>query len=84
MTRNELVVEREHDALADAAHAADGLAVERGDRRIDGAQHEGAEEVDPLEAPADDVAGQRLDVDHDVRQFRQSLRSHSTICSRVH
>ena len=73
MTRNRSSAKREHDALADAAHVADGLAVERFDRRIDGPENEGAEEAESLEAPADDVAGQRLDVDDDVGQFRQSL-----------
>ena len=71
--QEEVVVEHEHDALADAAHAADDLAVSGVERRIDGAQDERAEEPDPLEAPADDVRGQRFDVDDDVGQFRQSL-----------
>ena len=71
--QEQVVGEHQHDALADAAHVADGLAVERVDRRIDGPENEGAEEVDSLEAPAGDVAGQRLDVDNDVWQFRQSL-----------
>ena len=61
------------------------------DRRIDGAQDERAEELHALEALADDVPRQRLDVDDDVGQFGQrdtvaaagSVFSQSTICSRV-
>ena len=43
------------------------------DGRIDRAENEGTEELDALEAPADDLAGQRLEVDDDVGKFRQSL-----------
>src|SRR6185436_10233737 len=66
-------VELEHDPLADAAHAANGLAVQAGDRGIDGAEDEGADEKDALEPVADDVAAQRLEIDNDVGKFRQSL-----------
>jgi len=52
-------VERQHDALADAAHAADGLAVKCVDGRIDRPEDEGAEKADSLEAPADALAPRR-------------------------
>ncbi len=68
-----IVVEFEDDALADAAHAAHDLAVDDVNRWIDGAEDEGAEEIEAFEALADDVAGQRFDVDNDVGKFRQRL-----------
>ena len=60
-------------------------------RRIDGAQDEGAEEVETLEALSDDVPRQRLEVDDDVGELwhegaydqRATFCSHATICSRV-
>ena len=87
----QIVVEGEDDALADAAHAADDRAVDRVDRRIDRAEDERAVEREPLEAAADDVARQRLEVDDDVGEFGHDerlttsdyFRSQLTICSRV-
>ena len=65
----QIVVEGEHEALADAAHTANGLGMNGSERRIDGAQDEGAVQGDPLEAAADDVARQRLEIDDDVGEF---------------
>ena len=67
--RSDDPIEDEDDALADAADAANDLAVDRVDRRIDGAEDERAVEDEPLEAAADDVARQRLEVDDDVGKF---------------
>ena len=64
----------ENDALADAPHAADDMAVDRFDRRIDGTENERAEEMDPLEGPADDVVCQRFEIDDDVGKFWQEVR----------
>jgi len=69
------VVEFEDDALADAAHAADDLAVDDVNRWIDGAEDERAEEMEAFEALTDDVTSQRFDVDNDVRKFRQRLEA---------
>jgi hypothetical protein len=68
----------EDDAFADAPHAADDLAVNRFDRRIDGAKYEGAEEVNPLEALSDDVARQRFEIDEDVGELGQPFSLFST------
>ena len=65
-----IVCKVEDDALADAPHAEDGLAVDRFDRRLDRSENERAEEMDPFEAPPDDVACQRFEIDDDVGQFR--------------
>ena len=67
-----IVSELENDAFADAAHAADDLTVKRVDGRIDGPKNERAEEVNPLEALADDVARQRFEVDNDVGELGHS------------
>jgi hypothetical protein len=47
------------------------LAVDRLDRRIDRSEHERAEEMNALEAMADNVARQRVEIDDDVRKFGQ-------------
>jgi hypothetical protein len=67
-----IVVEFEHDALADPADAADDPAVDRFDRRINGSKNERAEEMNSLEAPSDDVACQRFEVDDDIRELGHS------------
>jgi hypothetical protein len=67
--QKQIAVKGDDDALADAADAANGLAVQRIDRRIDGAEDERAVEREPLEAAADDVARQRLEIDDDVGKF---------------
>jgi hypothetical protein len=67
-----IAVEDEDDALADAPDPADGPALNRRDRGIDRAEDERAEKVDAVETPSGDVAGQRFEVDNDVRELRQS------------
>jgi hypothetical protein len=69
----QIVIERNNDSLADAADVADRLSVDGVDRRHDRSQDEGAEQVKTFEAPADEARFQRLDVDDDVRQFRQLI-----------
>jgi len=68
MDHEERVVrEFEDDALAHTAYGADDLTVERLDWRIDGSKNERAEELNPPEAPTDDVARQRFEINNDVR-----------------
>ena len=61
----------EDEAFADASYALHYLAGQRLNRGIDRPEHEWADELDALEASMDDVARQGLEVDDDVRQFRQ-------------
>src|SRR5436190_6533590 len=69
----EVVVELEDDAFADATDGADETAVYRRNWRIDGPEYERAEKVNPLQRLSDNARRQRLDVDNDVRQLRQSI-----------
>jgi hypothetical protein len=81
----EVVVEHQDDALADAADAANSLAVKRVDGRVDGAKNERAEEMDPIDRVSRDLPGQRFEVDNDVGKLGQArpyFFSQSTICSR--
>ena len=66
----EVGLEREHDPLAQPAHAGDAAPFRVRDRRIDGTEHEGADEAHPLERLARRSALERLDVDRDVGKFR--------------
>jgi hypothetical protein len=65
----QLVIEREHDSLADAAHASNEAPLDAVDRRIDGAEDERAVQNEPLEAASDAVPRQRLEVDDNVGKF---------------
>jgi hypothetical protein len=65
----EIRVEREHDPLADAAHAADDPTVEDVDGRIDRAENERAVQREPLEPASDNMARQRVEVDDNVGKF---------------
>jgi hypothetical protein len=84
-------IKGEDDALADTPHAADDLALDCVDRRINCTEDEGAVKDETFEAASDDVTRQRLEVDDDVWELRQDerlttndyFRSHVTICSRV-
>lgn len=67
----QVVIEDEQNSLANAAHGTHALAGDRVESRFDRAQHEGAQQLNLLEALPDDVALQRLDVDDDVRELRQ-------------
>jgi hypothetical protein len=66
-----IAVEFEDDALADSPYCADDFAVNGLDRWVDRSEDERAQKIDTLEAVADDVPRQRLEVDDDVREFRQ-------------
>ncbi len=67
--QEQIVIEPEHDPLPDAPHAANGAADEGVDGRIEGTQHERAQETQALQPPAEDMPRQRLDVDNNVRQL---------------
>jgi hypothetical protein len=67
--QEELVVEFEHDPLADAAHAAHRLARHRRKRRVVGAQQERREHLDLSERTPDHVALEALEVGADVGQL---------------
>jgi hypothetical protein len=69
----QLIVEFEDEPLADAADAAHGPAEDAVEGRIVRAQDERAREGDALEALADDVARQGLEIDDDVGQLRQII-----------
>src|SRR5947207_9597987 len=51
----ELVLELDHDPLADAAHAADAFAFDLGGRGVDGAKDERAEKADAIQRRAGDA-----------------------------
>jgi len=72
-----MLIEHEDDPLADAADAANDLSLKGVDRRIDGAQNEGAVEREALEAAPDDMARQRFEVDDDVGQLGNTTFSAS-------
>lgn len=65
--------EFQHDALADTPNAGHRLAVDRFERWIDGAEDEGAKELQALETMANDEPLERLEIDNDVREFGQSI-----------
>ena len=70
-------VKREDDTLADTPHAADDLALNGVDRRIDRAEDEWTVENETLEAASDDVTRQRLEVDNDVGELGDVIFSAS-------
>jgi hypothetical protein len=65
----QLVVQREHDPLADAAHTANDLTVDDIDGRVDGAEDKRAVQREPFEPASGDVARQRVEIDDDVGKF---------------
>ncbi len=64
------MLERDDDALAEARHAGDALAEACGERRLGGAQHERARDIDAFEHRAVDAPLERLAIDGDVGQLR--------------
>ena len=66
----EIVAEIEDDALADAAHCAHLAADEGVDRRIVGAQDKRTRDEESLQALADRVPREGLQVDANVGQLR--------------
>ena len=65
----QVVVEVEHDPLAEPAHVAHGAPDERVERRLDAAQREHAANGVARERLADQPTGNRLHVDRDVGQL---------------
>ena len=65
----QVVVEREDEALAEPANRAHGLAVHDLERRHRGAQQERVAQFDPREHLPDDTRLERFAVDLDVGQF---------------
>ena len=55
----EIAFDADGDALADAAHGADGSAFDAAERRIDGAQQEDRAEAHPFERLAEDARSSR-------------------------
>ena len=72
--QEQLVLQREHDALAEPAQAEHLPALGRGDRRHGGAQQERVEQPDAQQAGAEDAALEALEVDGDVGKLGQAKR----------
>jgi len=68
--QEQIALEADHDALAEAREPDDTAAGRRRDRRIDRAKQERAREPHALEGRAHDPRLERLDVDGDVGQLR--------------
>ena len=66
----EVVVEREDDALAEPRDASDHLPLDRAERRRRRSHQKRADQPNAVDRLADDPRGKRFDVDRDVRQFR--------------
>ena len=73
----EIAFDADGDALADAAHGNDLLALDRAQRRIDGAQQEDRAEPHPLERLAENASLDGGDVGGDVGQFRHGVNKNS-------
>ena len=65
----ELVIEGNHDPLAESTDAAHNAAVQRIERRVHGAKDEWAFRESPLQHQAGDARIQRVDEQNDVGQF---------------
>jgi hypothetical protein len=63
----EVVLEGEDDAFAEAACAEQALTVERLQRWLDRSQEEGADQADSLQWLAEETGLESLDVDREVR-----------------
>src|SRR5205807_5146772 len=64
-----IVVEAPDDALAQAQEVVDAAALEGLQRRVEGAQEEGADDLDFLEDLAPDTRAEAFEVDGDVGEF---------------
>jgi hypothetical protein len=69
----QLAIEFKDDPLADAPYAADGLRLQRVDRRINGPENKRTVEGKALEASAHYVACQGFEIDDDVGKFRNVI-----------
>ena len=65
----QVAFQADHDALADAREPQDLLSENFGDRRDRGAQQEGIEQLNFLQAGCLDPRLEALDIDRDVREF---------------
>src|SRR6185436_708140 len=68
----QLLVERQDNALAETAHTTHWLRPDFVNRRRDRAEDEGALQLDTREGMADELLSQRFDVERDVGQFRHA------------
>ena len=66
----EITVDTDGDALADAAEGTDGFSLDRGNRRIDGAEDKDAGKAHVFECCAKDARLEGGDVGGDVGEFR--------------
>jgi hypothetical protein len=66
-------VELDNDPLPHAAHGVRDPAVQRVERRIDGAQHERADQVYAVERVSRDPVYQRFDIQHNIGEFRHGF-----------
>src|SRR5262249_33016549 len=73
--QEEVLLEREHDALADPFDARHSLAASLRDRRRDRPQEKRASEADLLEPLADDARTKRLEIGGDVRKLRHGTEA---------
>ena len=71
----EIVVDTDGDAFADATQCADGFAFSAGERRVRGAEQEGAGETDLSECLPEDARFKGGDVGGDVGEFRHGLKN---------
>ena len=70
----QLVVELDHDALAEPMHAAHDATDDRIERRLDAAQGEHVEDRVPGQRLADDPPLERFNVDRDVGELGHRAR----------
>ena len=71
--QEEIAVERDDDALAEARDPDHVAPAGVGERRVDGAEHERAGQAHALEPGPADARVERFDVDGDVGQLRHWL-----------
>ena len=72
--QEEVVIECEDDALADAAEGADGLAFDGGDGRDGGAEEERGGDAELFEGLVEDAGAEGGQVGRDVGEFGHGLR----------
>jgi len=72
----EIILEREHDPLAEAAKLDNPLPLRGADRHIDRAEEEWAREPHLLKRLVRDAGTKMLDVERDVRIFGQGRASY--------
>jgi hypothetical protein len=68
-----VVVKYENDSLADAPDAANDVAGDGFERRLDRAKNERTQEGNAFKLPADDVPFERLEINDNVWKFWRLL-----------